>query len=71
MNENMNLRGRGKVSDFLNRLLHELIGFVQAIFLTVLSQISLKIISFYYGVKIGKINCFENVFKIVFMRHSF
>lgn len=67
----MNLRGRGKVSDFLNRLLHELIGFVQAIFLTVLSQISLKIISFYYGVKIGKINCFENVFKIVFMRHSF
>ena len=31
-----------------------------------MSQISLKIISFYYGVKIGKINCFESVFKIVF-----
>jgi len=36
MNENMCLHGRGKVSHFLNRLLHELTGFVQAIILTVL-----------------------------------
>jgi len=36
MNENMYLCGRGKVSDVLYRLLHELIGFVQATILTVL-----------------------------------
>lgn len=62
----MCLHGRGKVSHFLNRLLHELIGFVQAIILTLLvcrvnlfftvSQISLKMISFYYEVKIGNMN---------------
>jgi hypothetical protein len=81
VNESVCLNGRGKVCNYLNRLLHEFIVLASAIIVTILfcEVIIILLLDelppqnyslFHYAVKVGKINGFERVSFVDVKRRS-